>query len=249
MRRWPGLHGGNGVAHHPRGVGLARRFVALDGAGNQKDMSMDRKMPAAGTTSGQPDWMDSARQQLHHLLLHLAPLPLTEWQWLNAQLSPAVLLRGEHLCEAGKRPTALHFLINGVVRFYYLTEDGREFNKAFARAGELVGPLVALATGEPCTYFVQALTDCQSLRIPCELVPAIYDRHGCWDRIGRRLAEQTSLRKEQREKEFLLTSAKARYEAFRARYPGLQQQIPQKHIASYIGITEVALSRLLHSSS
>ncbi len=204
-------------------------------------------MPISATVSAQLDWSETARQQFHHLLTQLAPLPESEWQWLNTQLSPASLVRGEYLCEAGKRPTALHFLVSGVARFCYLTEDGKEFNKAFARAGELLGPLVALATGEPCTYFVQTLTECQSLRIPCQLVPAIYDRHWCWERIGRRIAEQTTLRKEQREKEFLLTSAKARYDAFNARYPGLQQQIPQKHIASYIGITEVALSRLIHS--
>lgn len=197
--------------------------------------------------SSNPDWPEAARQQFRHVLQMLAPLPEEEWQWLNAQLTPVLLARGDYLCEAGAPPTALHFLHSGVARFFYLTEDGKEFNKAFARAGELVGPLVALATGEPCTYFVQTLTECHSLRIPAQLVPAIYDRHRCWERIGRRLAEQTTLRKEQREKEFLLTSAKARYDAFSARYPGLQQQIPQKHIASYIGITEVALSRLIHS--
>lgn len=196
-----------------------------------------------------PGWIEPARQQLRQLLQNLAPVPDSEWQWLNNALTPAALARGDYLCEAGAQPTALYFLVSGVARFFYLTEEGKEFNKAFARAGELVGPLVALATGEPCTYFVQTLTECQSLRIPADLVPAIYDRHCCWERIGRRLAEQTTLRKEQREKEFLLTSARARYDAFNARYPGLQQQIPQKHIASYIGITEVALSRLIHSES
>ena len=204
-------------------------------------------MRSAPSPATDATWLAPAQQHFHQLLLALAPLPDSEWQWLQAQLSPAVLARADYLCEAGKQPAALHFLVSGVVRFYYLTEDGKEFNKAFARAGELVGPLVALATGEPCTYFVQTLTECRSLRIPCQLLPAIYDRHWCWDRIGRRIAEQTTLRKEQREKEFLLTSAKARYDAFNARYPGLQQQIPQKQIASYIGITDVALSRLIHS--
>ena len=73
-------------------------------------------------------WLAPAQQHFHQLLLALAPLPDSEWQWLQAQLSPAILARGDYLCAAGKQPAALHFLVSGVVRFYYLTEDGKEFN-------------------------------------------------------------------------------------------------------------------------
>src|SRR5688572_1543293 len=85
-------------------------------------------------------WPDTAQQKLHQLLQMLAPLPDAEWQWLRSHISSDNAARGSLLCEAGKNPSALHFLASGVVRFYYLTEDGKEFNKAFARAGELVGP-------------------------------------------------------------------------------------------------------------
>ena len=69
-----------------------------------------------------------------------------------------------------------------------------------------------------------------------------------WDRIGRVLAEQMAVRKEARERELLLDSAFERYQRFAERYPELVDWIPQRHIASYIGVTEQALSRLLRDN-
>lgn len=184
-------------------------------------------------------------RQLRATLEHLAPIPDAEWAWLSGHCHPFRAPRNAPLCSPGQYADTLWFLTEGVIRFYYLTEEGKEFNKAFARAGELVGPLAAIAARAPCAYFIGSLTPIAGLKLPCSLFPGIYDRHPCWERIGRRLAELAAFRKEQRERDFLLTDTEARYESFHQRYPGLERQIAQRHIASYIGVTEVALSRLL----
>ncbi len=188
-----------------------------------------------------------ALNTLHQQLNALADIPDSEWQWLAAQCQRFQAPRQHMLCVAGEQPQWLWFLSSGVLRFFYLTEDGKHFNKAFVRAGELAGPLVAISSGQPCSYFIETLTPVSGLRIPCQIFPQIFDRHRCWERIGRRLAELTAMRKEQRERDFLLTDAQSRYESFRQRYPGLEHEIAQKHIAAYIGVTEVALSRLLRA--
>jgi phage antirepressor YoqD-like protein len=59
------------------------------------------------------------------------------------------------------------------------------------------------------------------------------------------LAEQTALRKEARERELLLDEPYVRFQRFAERYPEIADWIPQRQIASYIGVTEQALSRLL----
>jgi CRP-like cAMP-binding protein len=71
-----------------------------------------------------------------------------------------------------------------------------------------------------------------------------YDRHACWERLGRKNAEQLVLIKEAREKELLLDSLEVRYQRFLQEFPGLADRIPQYHIASYLGVTDVALSRI-----
>ena len=67
------------------------------------------------------------------------------------------------------------------------------------------------------------------------------DRH-C-ERLGRKAAEYQTLLNEEREAEFLLAAA-VRYLRFRAQYPGLGKRVAQYHIASYLGIIHVALSRI-----
>ncbi len=195
-----------------------------------------------------PHWNTIARQQLQQLLLQLATVPESEWQWLNDTIDAVELRRHQFLCEPETLPAYLYFLYDGLARFYYITDEGKEFNKAFSRSGDLVAPLTALATQTPPGFAIQLLSDSRVLRIPTRILLSLYDRHWCWDRVGRKLAEQTALRKERREKQLLLVSARARYDAFAQTYPGLEVVIPQKHIAAYIGITEVALSRLLKSS-
>ncbi|MNL75244.1 hypothetical protein D3C87_2010170 [compost metagenome] len=61
----------------------------------------------------------------------------------------------------------------------------------------------------------------------------------------RNSVERLYIRKEERERELLFLSALQRYEAFLVKYPGLENRIPQYHIASYLGISPVSLSRML----
>ena len=70
-----------------------------------------------------------------------------------------------------------------------------------------------------------------------------------WERLGRLLTEQLYIKKEQREAEFLLDDAPTRYRNFQKQYPGLEDRLPQYHVASYLGITPVALSRIRNAES
>jgi hypothetical protein len=69
-------------------------------------------------------------------------------------------------------------------------------------------------------------------------------RHPAWRRFRTRVLERLVLSKAAREYELLGLRAEARYRAFSERYPGLEARVAGKHIASYLGITAVHLSRL-----
>jgi CRP-like cAMP-binding protein len=108
-------------------------------------------------------------------------------------------------------------------------------------------PLSAALSGAPNSFVIAAVTDARTLSFPAPLIPVLFDRHRAWERIGRVLAEQMAIRKEARERELLLDSAYVRFQRFADRYPELVDWIPQRQIASYIGVTEQALSRLLRT--
>lgn len=189
--------------------------------------------------------LDRHLNAFRNTLAGIAALPESEFTFLSKQARVLRYRPGEVLLEVGEVPGQCWYLAEGFLRFFYVTEDGREFNKAFSRPGEVVVPLTGLRTGRPSAFVISAVTEAVTVALPLQLIPDLYDRHPAWERIGRVLAEEMAMRKEEREREFLQDSALNRYRRFAERYPELVGVVPQRQIASFIGVTEQALSRLL----
>jgi hypothetical protein len=68
-----------------------------------------------------------------------------------------------------------------------------------------------------------------------------------WQTWARRVAQGLYIRKEQREITFLRDSALERYQRFLREFPDVVERVPQHYVASYLGITPEALSRLKRS--
>jgi CRP-like cAMP-binding protein len=171
-------------------------------------------------------------------------IPNDEWEYVIQRLSDRTFEKNDFLVRAGDIANNFFFIIKGLVRFFYSTESGKEFNKHFAMDNNFAGSFHSIILNEPCGFFIQALERTETLVFPGRLLNELYDRHSCWERLGRKHAENMEMKKELREKEFLLDSLKIRYRRFLKEYPGLTDRIPQYHIASYLGVTEVALSRI-----
>ncbi len=171
-------------------------------------------------------------------------IPKSEWEFLLPQLAECWFEKNQYLVRAGEVASNFYFIITGLVRFFYSTIDGKEFNKYFAMEDGFAGSFHSLVLGESCGYFIQALETTNALILPNQLLHELYERHPCWERLGRVTAENLVLIKEAREKELLLDSLETRYRRFLSEFPGLVDRIPQYHIASYLGVTDVALSRI-----
>lgn len=195
---------------------------------------------AAPSEPGAEGWLDVLRCAFNAM----AAMPEKEWNHFSSRVIRRNFKAGEMLYRAGEPVTEFHFLIKGLVRYFYLTPDGREYNKLFAVENDVVGSFSYKIPDEPCSFFAQALEPTESAALPVRMIVEAYDRHPSWERIGRLMAEKMALTKELREKEFLLDTAEMRYRRFMKENPGLAQRIPQYHIASYLGITDVALSRI-----
>jgi CRP-like cAMP-binding protein len=180
----------------------------------------------------------------HPEIWKLTSVPEGEWPKLERNLSPVSLKRGDFLVRPGEDPHRAAVVLKGLLRCYYVDRDGREATKAFRGPKEIVAAYSEMLQGIPSRTNIQAVEDCELLVVDFRRIVSLYDQHPCWQRLGRRIAEEHFIQKEQREFEFLQLSALERYRLFQERYPGLSARIPQYHIASYLGITAVALSRL-----
>lgn len=175
----------------------------------------------------------------------ISPLPKEQWSSLSGSLKPLLLGRGEALLTAGELASNIAFVVKGSLRLFYLTHDGKEYNQSFKLEGELVAGYASLLTSTPCQFTIEAMEDCELIQMPFKMITDLYEKDSCWERLGRKVAEQHFLNKEEREASFLLLDAKARYQKLLKDRPGIEKRVPQYHIASFLGITASAFNRLI----
>lgn len=188
--------------------------------------------------------MQSEQKLLRQSLEYWHPIPDEQWPDLAAIFSAREFSRSSSLVAADERNDTVFFVTEGLLRIYYLDRDGRERNKAFIEAGGFAGAMSSYSTSMPAPFHIQALEKTRVLSALWEDVEAVYQRHPILERLGRRIAEWLMVKKVSREREFLELDATERYLAFLQARPELIARLPNYHIASYLGMTDVSLSRI-----
>jgi CRP-like cAMP-binding protein len=183
-------------------------------------------------------------QQLRTAVNQWVELTDRQWDKLAAIFHLRTIREQEQMLLPGDYVHELLFVCSGLLRFYYLSEDGTESNKAFAAENMFAGPLAASMLDLPVIYGVQALESTTLLIASYSDFVALFDEDPVFDRLGRKMAEWLLIGKELRTRHLLQYQAKDRYLTFVQTFPELAERVPQYHIASYLGITEVSLSRL-----
>jgi len=174
----------------------------------------------------------------------IVPIPPEEWEYFESLTNLQSISKNGHFIRVGEVNDSIGFCMSGLFRLYYMTPEGAEFNKSFCGKHDFVTSYSALLQKESSHLSIQALVDSELVVFRFRDFQDLYDRHVCWERLGRILAEKLFLHKETRERELLMLSAEQRYRLFMQRYGKMSEQIPLYHIASYLGITPVALSRI-----
>jgi CRP-like cAMP-binding protein len=93
-------------------------------------------------------------------------------------------------------------------------------------------------------FTIQALEDSLIHTVSYDRWLSLLHEDPFWTKLLISLLEKGYMKKESRERELLLLSAEERYVGFLLEYPGLEDRIKQHLIASYLGITPQALSRI-----
>ncbi len=151
---------------------------------------------------------------------------------------------GTRLFSSGEVLETLFFICSGLVRFFYLTPEGKEFNKNFVTAGDVATSLGSFLEARPSPFFAEALEETVVVALPMSFVRELSSADIDWERLINGFVLRLALQKERREASFLLESAAERYEIFLKEFASIAGRVPQYHIASYLGITPVALSRI-----
>ena len=150
----------------------------------------------------------------------------------------------ELLVETGADSQHIYLVQSGLVRLFYTDTEGRERNKAFYGAGDITGPVSAIISGRPASFCIQALESCELIQADLQQLLQVAPTDAAISRLVIRLLADAFMRNEQREALLLTCNAEQRYRWLLEHQAELIERIPQYHIASYLGVDAVSLSRI-----
>jgi CRP-like cAMP-binding protein len=174
----------------------------------------------------------------------IVDLPVDQESKLLDLGKEVALKKGDNFISEGEVPKKFAFINKGLFRYYYVDRKGNEFTKGFFEENVFLSSYSAMSAGRESFFSIEALEDSSLVVFEYSHWKELFKKHNCWSLLLIAILEKGFTKKETREREFLLLDAEERYRSFLQNYPGLEQRVKQHMIASYLGITNVALSRV-----
>lgn len=166
-----------------------------------------------------------------------------EWKAIADKIHVRYFSKNEILVSQEETENYLSFVAEGVLRGFF-PKDGDEHTIAFTYRGHYCASLGSFISRKPSRYVIQALSDVVLLSVVYNDMQNLYNRYKSIERWGRIAAEEVLTGFEWRQAELMSFTAEERYRVFVQRSAHLLQQVPQKHIASYLDMTPETFSRL-----
>ncbi len=182
-------------------------------------------------------------KELYQLISSKIEVNDEDWDYLKDLIQEKSLSKKELLLKAPKVEKHLYFIQEGVFRIYLELEE-KDITVDFGFPGDMINSYTSFLTQSPSEVHIQSLTPAKVLYLSKNDLEDFYQNTKSGNAIGRIFAEELFLYKSKREFSFLKDSPTQRYLNLFEEQPALIQQIPQNYLASYIGITPQALSRI-----
>jgi len=144
----------------------------------------------------------------------------------------------------GEVPENFFILKSGVVRSFYVDENGKEYIRNLFTPIRTTGALSALILEKPSRLSYDCLTDCEVYAINFKKFKALTKSDKNIAVLYANVLENIFLILESKIYDLSVLNATDRYLKLKKQMPGIENLIPQYYIASYLNITPVQLSRI-----
>ena len=135
------------------------------------------------------------------------------------------------------------FIESGLLRGYKIVE-GKDYTHHFFTPNWFATDFESFLTNRPSSLFIESLTQIKYLEIDKEVLFRLYENHHQLEKLGRIIAEKAYLVTVKKMSDLQMLNLKERYKSLIKRNPQLFMDVPQKYIASYLGVSEQSLSRI-----
>jgi CRP-like cAMP-binding protein len=152
--------------------------------------------------------------------------------------------KGETFIVKNKHNNKEYFVLEGICRSYLLNPDGEEITISFFNKNEIISPYTTRTVKGVSTLNFQALTHIRLAELNAGEFENLMIVNLEIREFGNAVLRHELNQKVEKEISLASLTAKERLINFREKYPLLENQIPHNSIATYLGITNISLSRL-----
>jgi CRP-like cAMP-binding protein len=177
-------------------------------------------------------------------ILKRVALPEEAWNRLVSMLTVQNIKKREVWHKAGDVTETMGFVLKGCLRTYFTDEKGHEHVVQFAFEDWWTSDLMSFVTQEPSAYSIEALEESSVAILHKSDYEQLLTEYPVFERFFRLLVQGAYVAGQMRMIAVMSKNAEQRYTDLVKKYPALEMRIAQHQIASYLGITPEALSRI-----
>lgn len=148
------------------------------------------------------------------------------------------------LLSAGEISKYSYFVNSGLLRSFNINDNIVEHILSFACEGWWIGDMYSLISQKPGNLFIEVLEDTEVVLLTRQTQNELFNEIPKLERFFRILTENSLVAHQERLMDNLSLPAEERFDKFCKRYPTIIQRVPQKQIASYIGVTPEFFSKM-----
>ncbi|WP_205529790.1 Crp/Fnr family transcriptional regulator [Pedobacter chitinilyticus] len=173
----------------------------------------------------------------------ILPLPAVEKELLLSRLQRIEVAKGKLIISAGKIGHHVYFIEGGLARAFCENQRGQT-TIWFGQEGDVMLSYLSFFKDQPGYESIELLENAVLYRISSKDLQELYRQHIHIANWGRKFAEYELLKAEQRFMDLQFKTATERYQDLLVNSPAILKRVQLGYIASYLGITQVSLSRI-----
>ena len=151
--------------------------------------------------------------------------------------------KNEPLVESGKVAAYYYFMEAGFARSFSIDTEGNDITTKFFSEKDIVIDWHSYFLKKPCKETIIAVTHCKCWRIQFDDFMKLFSIEA-FREVGRTRLVTNYFELKNHTVSMITDHAKDRYLELIRTKPNIVQNVPLKHIATYLGITDTSLSRI-----
>lgn len=178
------------------------------------------------------------------IINNIYPISANSIKEIESKIEFNTIEKGETFVKRNRRNNKEYFILDGICRSYLINPEGDDITISFFTQSSIISPFSTRTENEISVLNFQALTELKIATIDSGIFEKLMLENKEIRNFGNTVLRNELKQKISKEIGLASLSAKERLLTFRKDYPNLENRIPHTIIASYLGITNISLSRL-----